>query len=67
MLIEQIIEIDMRGPGPPGPYMYSCNWLTSWQNKNLEGKSSSGLLVTPKILQEAMCLTYPYMDQITNN
>ena len=30
-------------------------------------KSSSGLLFTAKILQEAMCLTYPYMDQITYN
>ena len=36
------------------PYMYSYNWLFSWQNKNLEGKSSSGLLFTAKILQEAM-------------
>ena len=47
--------------------MYSYNWLISWQNKNLEEKSSSGLLFTAKILQEAMCLTYPYMHQITYN
>ena len=66
MPIEQIIEFQLRGLGPY-PYMYSYNWLTSWQNKNLEGKSSSGLLFTAKILQEAMCLTYPYMDQITYN
>ena len=47
--------------------MYSYNWLTSWQNKNLQGKSSSGLLFTAKILQEAMCLTSPSMNQITHN
>ena len=34
MLIEQIIEIELRA-WAPWPYMYSCNWLTSWQNKNL--------------------------------
>ena len=26
MLIEQIIEFQLRGPGSPGPYMYSYNW-----------------------------------------
>ena len=67
MLIEQIIEFQLRLPGPPGRYMYSYNWLTSCQNKNLEGKSSSGLLFTAKILQEAMCLTYYHLDQITCN
>ena len=70
MLIEQIIEFQLSGLGPPGrttAYMYSYYWLTSCQNKNLEGKFSSGLLFTAKILQEAMCLTYPYMDQITCN
>ena len=29
MLIEQIIEFELRGPGVPWPYMYSCNWLIS--------------------------------------
>ena len=66
MLIEQIIEFQSRGPGPPGR-MYSNNWLTSRQNKNLKGKSLSGSLFTTKILQDAICLTYPYMDQITYN
>ena len=57
----------MEGAWALWPYMYSNNWLTSWQNKNLEEKSSSGLLFTAKILGEAMCLTYSYMDQITYN
>ena len=66
MLIEQIIEYQLRGAWALWPYMYSYNWLTSWQNKTLEGKSPNGLLLTTKILQEAKCLTYPYMDhQIT--
>ena len=50
MLIEQIIEFELRGPGAPWPYMYSYNWLFSCQNKNLWGKSSSELLFTTKIL-----------------
>ena len=33
MLFEQIFEF--RGPGPPRPYMYSYNWLFSWQNSNI--------------------------------
>ena len=41
MLNKQIIEYQLRGPGAPWPYMY-YDWLTSWQNKNPEGKSSSG-------------------------
>ena len=48
MLSEQIIEFELGGLGPM-PYMYSSNWLTSRQNKNLLGKSSSGLLFTAKI------------------
>ena len=68
MLIEQIIEIELWGPGPPGRTSYPvAAWLTSWQNKNLWRKSSSGLLFTAKILQETMCLTSPYMDQITHD
>ena len=34
MLIEQIIKIELES-WAPWSYMYSCNWLTSWQNKNL--------------------------------
>ena len=35
MFIEQIIEFELRGPAAPRPYMYSYNWLFSWQNKIL--------------------------------
>ena len=66
MLIERIIELQLRVLGPP-PNRYSYNWLFSWQNKNLHGKSLSGLLFTAKMLQETMYLTSPYLDQITNN
>ena len=58
MLIEQIFEL--RGPGPPG-----LNRLFLSQNNNLQGKFSSGLLFTAKILQEAMYFTFPYQDQVT--
>ena len=34
MLIERIIELQLRGPGPL-ENVYSYNWLFSWQNKNL--------------------------------
>ena len=66
MLIEKTIELHLKGSGPLGqtcslPY----NWLFSWQNKNLYGKSLSGLLFTAKMLQETMHLTSPYLDQIT--
>ena len=48
MLIEQIIELQLRGPEPPAN-VYSDNWLFSWQNKNLWGKFSSRLLFTAKM------------------
>ena len=52
MLITQTTEIELRGPGASWSYMYSYNRLFSWQNKNLSGKSSSGLLLfTANILQ----------------
>ena len=46
-------------------YMHSCNWLLSWQNKNLLGISSSRLLFSTKIQHEAMNLTFLYFGQIT--
>ena len=39
--------------------MYSYNWLFSWQNSNLQGKYSTGLLFTAEILQEANALYFP--------
>ena len=35
------------------------NWLFPLQNKNPLGKSSSEVLFTAKVLQEAMYLTFP--------
>ena len=68
MLTEQNIEFQLRDPGAPWPYMYSNNWLISRQNKNLERKSSSGLLFIAKILQEAVFLASPFVGQkITYN
>ena len=67
MLIEQISELQLSGPGPPGR---TCTPITDYfheKNKNLKGKSLSGLLFTAKILQETMHLTSPYLDQITYN
>ena len=66
MLIEQIIDFNW-GAWAPWPHIYSYNWLFSQQNKNLKGKSSSGLLLTAKMLQETEHLTSPYLDQNTYN
>ena len=67
MLIEQIIEFELRGTWVPWPYMYSYNCLISWQNKNLKEKFSSGSLFTAKILQKAVRLISLYLGQITQN
>ena len=56
-----------KGTWAPWPNMYFYNWLFSWQNKNVSGKSSNGLLFTAKMLQETIHLTSPYLDQITYN
>ena len=48
MLIERIVELQLRGQGPLAN-VYSYNWLFSRQNKNLSGKSSSGLIFTAKM------------------
>ena len=68
MLIEQIIEIILRGPGPPAVHvlLYLVNFMT--KQKSLR-KIFEWIIIygTAKILQKAMCLTSPYMDQITYN
>ena len=43
----------------PYMYFYNCFFFFSWQNNNLWGKYSTGLLFTAKILQEAMHFTFP--------
>ena len=57
----------IEGAWAPWPNMRSYDWLFSWQNKNLEGKPSSGFLFTAKMLHETMHRTSPYLDQITYN
>ena len=61
MLIEQIIEFEL---GVLGPLVVHV--LLKLDNF-VKGNSLSGLLFTAKILQKAMCLISPYMDQITYN
>ena len=38
MLIERIIEFELRGPEPPLVVHVLLNWLFSWKNKNLSSK-----------------------------
>ena len=67
MLIEQIIEFELSGPGPHKfkfniTFTRTCTPTTGYfyeKNKNLYGKSSSGLLFTAEILQEAKYLNFP--------
>ena len=52
MLIKQIIEFQLRVLNHlTARVLYT--WLFPWQSKNLKRKSSSGVLFTAKILQEA--------------
>ena len=62
MFFEQIIEFELTESGSPRrTYSYK------WQNKNLLRNIFMWivLLFTAKILQEAMYLTSPNLDQIT--
>ena len=57
MLIEEIIEFELKDLAPlvvRNILLQDYNKLFSWQNKNLQGKSSSGLLFSAKILQVAI-------------
>ena len=60
MLIEQIIEFELRGGGLPEP-TYSYNW----QNKNLFGISSSGLFYY--LLVKYWGGNVPYFHQLRSN
>ena len=61
MLIEQIIEFKLRVLGPLAVH------VLLQLVKFMKGNSLGGLLFTVKRLQKAMCLTSPYMNQITYN
>ena len=67
MLIEEIVELQLRGPGFPG---LTCTSITGYfhdKTKISLGKSSSRFSFTAKMLHESMHLTSPYLDQITYN
>ena len=65
MLIEQIIEFQLRDSGPPGRTCTSTTGQLHDKTKiSVKQKSSSGLLFTAKILQEAMCLTTPTWTEL---
>ena len=66
MLIEQIIDFNW-GAWASWPNIHFYNWLFLWQNKNLSGKSSSGLLFTATMQPETKHFTSAYLDQITYN
>ena len=68
MLIEQTIELKLKGPGPPNGI---CTSTIGYFHDMTIQKSlrniieSSILLYDAKILQEAISLTTPYLGQIT--
>ena len=65
MLIDQIIDFELRGPAPPGR---TCTPITGYfrdKTKISEVKSSRRLLFTAKILPKAMYLISPNLGQIT--
>ena len=68
MLIEQIIEFELRKPWPPSRI---CTSTTGYFHDMTKQKSPRNfvkwviLLFTVKILLDAMYLTFPYLGQIT--
>ena len=59
MLVEQNFEL--RRPGPPGRICTPTTGCFHDMRKISKGKSSSGLLFTARMLQEAMYFTSPYL------
>ena len=64
MLIEQIIELQLRGPGLPG---LTCTSITDYFHgkSKISKENLRGVSFTAKMLHETMHLTFPYLDQIT--
>ena len=60
MLIKQIIEFQLRGPGPPGRTYIPITDYFHNKTKILKENFRADYYFTAKILQEAMCLTYPH-------
>ena len=63
MLIEQIVELQLRGPGPLG---LTCTSITGYFHDKTK-ISKENLSSTAKMLHATMHLTSPYLDQITYN
>ena len=59
MLLEQIIEFELRGPGPPGCTCIPTTGYFHNKTKISKRKSVSRSLFIAKILQEAMYPTSP--------
>ena len=59
MLIEQIVELPLRGPRPPGLTCTSLNSYFHEKTKISKENLPSGLLFTAKMLHETMHLTSP--------
>ena len=67
MLIEIIVELQLRGPGPPG---LTCTSITGYfhdKTKISKENLRVGFSFTAKMLRKTMHLTSPYLDQITYN
>ena len=64
MLIKQIIEFELWGPGPPSwrctPQLVVFHYKTKISEENRQM-----LLFSAKMLQEAMYFPFPYLGQIT--
>ena len=56
MLIEEIIEFEVKRPGSPCCTSVHVLLQLSRQNKNLKEKSLSRLVFTAKILQSGQCV-----------
>ena len=67
MLIEQIVELQLRGPGPPGLTCTSINGYFHDKTKISKENLQSGFSFAAKMLHETMQLTSPYVDQIAYN
>ena len=65
MLIEQIIEFELRGLGPLVVHVLLQLVIFVTKQKSLKKNLLGQVLFTAKIFQKAMYVTSPYLDQIT--
>ena len=64
MLIEQIIKLKLRGSGLSGRI---CTPITGYfhDKTKISTKNLRVVIISAKLLQEAMYFTFPYLGQIT--